>query len=326
MRIGIAAEQYETTFPDTSSQIFGLNGNHRAAIGKIDVPKNADLPIGDGASGCVDDRWPQPGRPDLHAIVAGTRPLRVIVLAGQLGHPILGDDLFLIEAEAACQLRVELVARDLARSPFESAGLHDSRSRTRRKNPAVEVVEERRERKCRARDANRNVFFERERKRVLERRDVETFARSVDERSTFTIAALLRDMPHHVSERRALAIRDEQQIAQRQLLSSSEHEVIESREQCRVVQCERAVLEIMLAGVGRRRPARFEDGLCFIWIERRERCVFERRRRDRGYLVPMFRKPEFVESKTARECSIGCVIANLVREDIAREVVELVLG
>src|ERR1700691_2100230 len=67
MRIGIAAEQYETTFPDTSSQIFGLNGNHRAAIGKIDVPKNADLPIGDGASGCVDDRWPQPGRPDLHA-------------------------------------------------------------------------------------------------------------------------------------------------------------------------------------------------------------------------------------------------------------------
>jgi hypothetical protein len=72
MRIGIAAEQYEAVFPDTSSQIFGLNGNHGAAVGKIDVSQNADLTIGDGASGSIDDRRPQPGWADLHAFCAGT--------------------------------------------------------------------------------------------------------------------------------------------------------------------------------------------------------------------------------------------------------------
>jgi hypothetical protein len=133
-------------------------------------------------------------------------------------------------------------------------------------------------------------------------------------------------MPHHVSERRALAIRDEQQIAQRQLLSRSEHEVIECREQRRIVQAERAVLEIMLAGLYRRRPARFENCLCLTRIERRERSIFEPAGRDCGNLVPMFREPGFVEFETARECCVGCVVANLVCEDIAREVVELVLG
>ena len=201
MRIGIAAEQYETAFPDTSSQIFGLNCNDGAAVGKVDVSQNPDLAVGNGASGCIDDRRPQPRRADLDAFSARTRPLRIVVLAGQLGHPVLGNDAFRFQREAMCKLRVELVARDLTGSPFEAAGLHDARSRTRRKNPTVEIVEKRRERKRRPRDTNRNVFVERKRKGLLERRNVKPLTRGIDERSALTVAALLRDVPHHVSER-----------------------------------------------------------------------------------------------------------------------------
>ena len=101
--------------------------------------------------------------------------------------------------------------------------------------------------------------------------------------------------------------------------------MIECRKQRGIVQSERAFLEIVLAGLRRGRAARFEDGLRVNRIERGERCVFERRRRDSRYLVPLLGKLGFVESKTARKRRIRRIVANLVCEDVAREMAELVL-
>ncbi len=98
--------------------------------------------------------------------------------------------------------------------------------------------EQRGERKCRPRDANRDVILERLRERGDEGGDVQVFTLRVDERAVFAVAANLRDVAHHVAERRALAIRNEQQITQRQLVVALEHEVIESRKQRGVVERE----------------------------------------------------------------------------------------
>ncbi len=55
-------------------------------------------------------------------------------------------------------------------------------------------------------------------------------------------------------------------------------------------------------------------------------CVFERDRRNGRNLVPLLWKPVFVEAEAAREGRVRRVVTDLVREDIAREVIELVLG
>jgi len=101
--------------------------------------------------------------------------------------------------------------------------------------------------------------------------------------------------------------------------------VIECRKERSIVESERAFFEIVLAGFCRSRAARFEDDLRVNRIERGERCVFERRRRDSRYLVPLLGKLGFVESKTARKRRIRRIVANLVCEDVAREMAELVL-
>ena len=113
-------------------------------------------------------------------------------------------------------------------------------------------------------------------------------------------------------------VRNEVEIAQ--LRPVGEHEAIEAGQQRGVV--ERGTLEVMFAGTRSGRSAGMKLAFGPAHVERRERRVLERGRRNRRNLAPTLGQALRVEAVRRGEARVGLVALDLIGERRAREFVE----
>ncbi len=308
------------------AEVLGLDRDHRAAVGQIDVPDRAHDAVGERPAVAVDDDRAQPRRCDLQPRLDPLASRRiVVVLRRELGHRVLGGDRSGREAQSGRRFAVERRAVDDAGASLEPARLHDARARRQREIGTAlgQRVEQCDQRERGRRDADGDAIVARAANGTGECVDVELAGVHVP--TARAVAAAPGDDVHHETQRAVRMLRgfgDEVEVAQPR--SVAEQHAVERGEQRRFVQAR--CVELVAAGASVHRSARLEPHRGPCGGERREPRFFERRRRNRGDLRDAVGQTVRVETLRAREGRVRGIRVNLIREQRARQVKELLVA